>query len=334
MMQSRMRFDEKHWYRHSLTWAAITLLPASWLFGLVTAVRRWCYRRHIYKSHRFTIPVIVVGNLTVGGTGKTPCVIALANYFRAQGWHPGIVSRGVGGARKVLPLIVQPSSSPDEVGDEALLLVRHSQCPMVISPDRVAAVQVLLQHAPECNLIISDDGLQHYRLARDIEIVVIDGKRQFGNGCLLPAGPLREPVSRLSSVDYIVVNGGVMDYAHTMVLMPHYLVSVSDNHQRLDVDALQAQAVHAVAGIGNPDRFFELLRKHGYHIISHAFPDHHPYTANDLDFGDSLPILMTEKDAVKCESFANHKMWYVDVSAKLDADLLSQIQTKLQGIKS
>ncbi len=331
MRPSPTRFDEKYWYQPRLNWLTFILLPASWLFGVITSLRRWCYRRGILKSHHFNIPVLVVGNITAGGTGKTPCVIALANYLIAEGWCPGIVSRGVGGSRRSKPVIVTTHSSPELCGDEALLLARRCECPVVIAANRVEAVRALLHHAPQCNVIISDDGLQHYRLARNVEIVIIDGDRQFGNGFLQPAGPLRESVSRLASVDFTLVNGGVMDHAYTMTLVPHYWVSVRDKNLRLDLDALPQQQVHGVAGIGNPLRFFNLLRKLGFSVIEHAFPDHYPFSDIDFNFGDDLPVLMTEKDAVKCAAFSNDKMWYLDVSARLDPVLLGLINQKLQG---
>lgn len=326
-----MRFDERHWYHASLTWATALLLPASWLFGWVTAIRRWCYQSKLFSSHRFQVPVIIVGNLTVGGTGKTPCVIALANYFLSQGFQPGIVSRGYGGSKKTTPQLVTLSSSASEVGDEAVLLARHSQCPVVVGADRVAAVKALLRRNPHCNMVISDDGLQHYQLARDVEIVVVDGDRQFGNGCLLPAGPLREPLSRLQSINFVIVNGGVMDNAFSMILQSQRWVSLNDPQTTLPTDKFVGTRVHAVAGIGHPARFFNLLKTFGYQIIEHAFPDHHPYLASDLNFPDELPIVMTSKDAVKCETFANERMWYLDIKAVLEPELLSKLTDQVQG---
>jgi tetraacyldisaccharide 4'-kinase len=329
-----MRFDEKNWYQPSLTWAAIVLLPLAGLFGLITAVRRWCYRHHLFKSTRFNLPVIIVGNITIGGTGKTPCVIALAQYLQSQGFHPGIVSRGVGGRRHHQPMVVTSTSNADEVGDEALLLARESKVGVVISADRVAAVHALLRFDSTCDVVISDDGLQHYRLQRDIEIVVVDGERQFGNGCLLPSGPLREPLSRLKSVNYVLINGGTRVGAFTMNLQPNAWVSVGDPSLRLAMPALSTERVHAIAGIGHPARFFNLLQAQGFTIVPHAFPDHHPFIASDLSFDDRYAVLMTGKDAVKCEAFADERMWYLDITATIDPQLLSRIKDDLQGAKS
>jgi tetraacyldisaccharide 4'-kinase len=333
MKQFSMQFDAKYWYRPRLTMLTAALLPLSWLFGVGAAARRWCYRHGLIKSYRFDLPVIVVGNLTVGGTGKTPCVLALAKYLTTHGYHPGIVSRGVGGCYHVTPCLVRHDSSVAEVGDEAVLLARNSQCPVVICIDRVAAVNALLSHFPDCDVVICDDGLQHYRLNRFIEIAIIDGLRYFGNGRLLPAGPLREPCSRLANVDFAVINGGALNGAYQMTIEPKELVSVKDKSCRAPIGSLQAGMVHAVAGIGHPDKFFNLLRANGYEIIEHVFPDHHPFISSNLDFGDALPILMTEKDAVKCEKFADNRMWYLDVSATLDTKLLNGVIDKLREMQ-
>ncbi len=332
MKSCRTQF-ESSWYRSSLSVMAVLLLPMSWLFHAVTAVRRWCYRHGLFKSFGFPVPVMVVGNITVGGTGKTPCVIELARHFAAQGFHPGVVSRGYGGQGGSVPQIVTADTPILSAGDEAVLLARRCHCPVVICADRVAAVTALLKHDPSCDLVISDDGLQHYRLHRDIEIAVVDGERYFGNKCLMPAGPLREPLSRLHDVDFIVVNGGAMSNAYTVTYEPQVWVSLADQAKQLPTNALPAQRVHAVAGIGHPAQFFNMLRVHGYNVIEHAFPDHHRFVAADLDFGDSLPVLMTAKDAVKCEAFADQRMWYLEIFARLDAAFLEQLKIKLQGAK-
>jgi tetraacyldisaccharide 4'-kinase len=331
MKQYLMRLAEVNWYRSSLTPLTCALLPLSWLFGCIIALRSWCYRRHIFNSHRFNVPVIVVGNLAVGGTGKTPCVISLAKHLIALGYRPGIVSRGVGGSHHQ-PCVVRSDSLAQDVGDEAVLMARNSYCPVVVGRDRVAAVASLLQHFPECNVVLSDDGLQHYRLVRDIEIAVVDGARLFGNECLLPAGPLREPLSRLDGVDLVVVNGGELDNAYRMTLKPLSLVSLTDKSLNIDIGNLKGR-VHAIAGIGNPDRFFNLLRQLGYEVIEHAFPDHYAFSARDLSFGDKLPVLMTGKDAVKCEQFADNHMWYLDVVATFENDFFDHFVVRLQGVK-
>ncbi|TAK78180.1 MAG: tetraacyldisaccharide 4'-kinase, partial [Gammaproteobacteria bacterium] len=267
-MQLQMLEINRYWYQPSLRFITFILLPFSWLFRGCIFIRRQLYRLGFLKTHRFNVPVIIVGNITVGGTGKTPFVIWLAHYLIAQGYRPGIVSRGVGGKRQIKPYRVKQEDAATEVGDEAVLLAQRANCPLVIGIDRVAAVRELLQQAP-CDIVISDDGLQHYRLGRDIEIVIIDGSRRFGNNCLLPAGPLREPVSRLQSVDFVVVNG------EDMILEPVELLPVIARSEatRQSPD----KKAHAVAGIGHPDRFFLTLKQAGFDIIPHAFPDHHPY---------------------------------------------------------
>ncbi|RDI48737.1 tetraacyldisaccharide 4'-kinase [Aquicella lusitana] len=313
-----MPFDlARYWYRESLHPITFFLWPFSKLFGLCVAVRRSLYRLRILKTHHFATPVIVVGNITVGGTGKTPFVLWLVDFLRANGFKPGIVSRGVGGKKHVKPYRVKQHDSAEIVGDEAILLLQ-SGCPVVISVDRVAAVRDLLEHN-QCNIVISDDGLQHYRLGRDIEIAIVDGVRRFGNRLLLPAGPLREPVARLNSVDFTVENGSKTDHgAYGMMLEPVEFVSLVDEKKSMPFEAFVQRQVHAVAGIGHPERFFLLLKNAGFNVIAHSFPDHHPYQPHELDFNDTLPILMTEKDAVKCRSFADERYWYLRITAKIN----------------
>lgn len=325
-----MWFEDKNWYQSRLNLVTGALLPLSWIFGAAAALRRACYRGQILKSYRLNVPVVVVGNITVGGTGKTPCVIALAKYFTSIGYRPGIISRGVGTIRHQHPFCVTKSMSPAEAGDEAVLLARHSDCPVMLCVDRVAAARELLQKFPECNLIVSDDGLQHYRMQRDIEIALVDGSRLFGNGCLLPAGPLRESRTRLSEVDFVVVNGGEFQHAAKMVMESGDLLPVQGLTMHHDDASIKNGSVHAVAGIGNPGKFFDYLRDQGFQVIEHAFADHHVFTADDLDFGDDLPIIMTEKDAVKCEKMANKKMWYLPVTAVLEQQFLERLKIKLR----
>lgn len=329
-----MRFNDRVWYQSSLTITTALLLPFSWIYAAITSVRRWCYRRNIFKSYHCGRPLIVVGNITVGGTGKTPCVMALAKQLIASGWKPGIVSRGVGGEAKMKPVSVAPDASVSQVGDEALLLARVTQCPLFVCVDRVRAVRALLAAHPDCDVIISDDGLQHYRMQRDIEIAVVDGERHFGNGYLLPAGPLRESISRLNTVDFIITNGGSMPQAYTMSLDPSCWVALCDQKTRVDLASFSQTVVHACAGIGYPDRFFNVLRGLGHQVIPHAFPDHYRYAAPDLSFGDSLPVLMTAKDAVKCEVFADERMWYLDVNVTINPSFWQQLELKLKGLSS
>jgi len=302
---------ERIWYKGAA--GAIPLLPISWLFRLLVTVRRWLYQRGWLTVHRFTAPLIVVGNITVGGTGKTPFVIWLINCLRRAGYKPGMVSRGYGGGATEWPQQVTSDSDPALVGDEAVLLANRCQCPMAVAPDRSAAVTALLDNN-DCDVVIADDGLQHYAMGRDIEVVIIDGQRRFGNGQMLPAGPLREPVTRLNSVDLCIVNGEtVAADEYRMTLTQSYLYNLQAPSTRQAVSYFKGQAVHAVAGIGNPERFFDLLRNADVEVVAHPFSDHHAYSADDLAFSDDLPIVMTEKDAVKCMRFARPNHWAVAI---------------------
>lgn len=323
----------QHWYRPALNIYSRLLLPLSWLFRLSVRVRRHLYSSGIKKVYRCSVPVIVVGNITVGGTGKTPSVIWLVEFLQSQGFRPGIVSRGFGGQGKVQ--WVEKNADPKIVGDEAVLLARRGQCPVVVGINRVAAVQLLLQRT-SCNIVISDDGLQHYRLARDLEIAVIDGVRGFGNECFLPAGPLRESISRLQTVDFVLVNGAntLMEQQYSMHLQSDVACAVNDPQQKKAVDFFKKNKVHALAAIGHPQRFFALLRELGLDIIEHVFPDHYHYQKKDIEFADGLPVLMTEKDAVKCEKFADQRHWYLPVTAKMDARLPESLMTKVKNIRS
>ncbi len=297
--------------------APLWLLPLSWLFLVLVKVRRLAYKTGLLRSFRLPVPVIIVGNISVGGTGKTPLVAWLVKALQQAGYRPGIISRGYGGQAQQWPQQVLPDSDPLLVGDEPLLLAQRCGCPVVAAPDRVLAARQLLELS-NCNILISDDGLQHYRLQRDIEIVVVDGARRFGNGHCLPAGPLREPVSRLKQVDFVVANGVAMSGEVAMQLVPGALVALLDSDETASLAELHGQQVHAVAGIGNPARFFELLKQHGLSVIEHPFPDHHHFVVDDLFFADKLPVLMTEKDAVKCRRYADARMWYLPVEAQLD----------------
>lgn len=327
------RFEDRHWYSPSLTWLTLLLLPLAWVFALITALRRGAYRCGLLKSFQAPVPVIVVGNINVGGVGKTPCVIALAEHLKSLGFVVGIVSRGFG-SDHASPHLVTSIASAAEVGDEALLMSRRTQVPVVIGKKRIAAVQYLLTRYPQCSVILSDDGLQHYALKRDIEILVVDGERGFGNGRLLPAGPLRESVRRVSSVDFVVTNGEAKLTSYGMNYAIDGLRSVLSGVMCHDIDGLKRQPVHAVAGIGNPERFFNMLRQQGFTVIEHVFPDHYAFQSNDFVFTDNLPIIMTEKDAVKCDAFANEKMWVMPITAKLDVNFLNKLTLKLRGIKS
>lgn len=293
------------------------LRPPALVFGALVRLRRAAYRAGVLRSRRVGRPVIVVGNLSVGGTGKTPLVMELARLFGERGLRVGIVSRGYGGRARA-PMLVSGADGPEVTGDEAWLMQRRTGCPVAVGRDRVAAARLLAETGAE--LILSDDGLQHYALARDAEVVVIDAERGLGNGELLPAGPLREPPARLAEVEALVLNGGPCaewPQAISMRLVPDAAVHIGGSEPPRTLAGFAGQGVHAVAGIGNPGRFFAMLRAHGLQIVEHPFPDHHVFAAGELEFGDVRPVLMTEKDAVKCTSFRNARLWYVPVRCEL-----------------
>lgn len=290
------------------------LAPAGWMMGTLAVLRRSLYRAGILRSRRLPVPVIVVGNIFVGGTGKTPLVCWLCERLAAIGRRPGIVLRGYGGRAARWPQAVHADSDPDLVGDEAVLLARRTGVPVVAGPARPAAAMQLLDAG--CDIVVSDDGLQHYALARDLEIAVIDAVRGLGNGRCLPAGPLREPRSRLAAVDLVIANGAADSHTPFFFrLVPEPLRPVGGG----PAVAPSGGRVHAVAGIGNPQRFFQELRRQGFDPIEHAFPDHHRYRPDELNFADDLPILMTEKDAVKAARFADGRCWMLPVRAEPDA---------------
>lgn len=305
------------------------LWPLSLVFRFVIYLRRFAYQVGLLKTTRFPIPIIVVGNLTVGGTGKTPLVIYIVKQLQSHGYRPGIISRGYGGRLTAQPILVTPSHSAHDVGDEVVMLARHCECPVVVAKNRVAAVAYLMAHT-ECNVVISDDGLQHYALARDIEIVVIDGYRRFGNGMCLPAGPLREPLNRLFSVDFVVCNGEQQHAGeYAMRLQPQQFINLKFPEQRFSPQLFSQQLFYAIAGIANPTRFFQTLSNLGYRFISHSFPDHYPFQATDFLFAADQCIVMTEKDAVKCNTFAGENFWYLAVEAVLDKSFIDALITKL-----
>jgi len=320
-----MSFAARHWYR--LSPVSILLYPASLAFRVLVALRRFLYRTGVLRSSRLPVPVIVVGNLTAGGTGKTPLILALAMALRRKGLHPGIVSRGYGGARRG-PRAVRVGDDAASVGDEPLLLAERSECAVWVGSARLAAARALLAAHPDCDVILCDDGLQHYGLARDFEIAVEDA-RKHGNGFLLPAGPLREPASR--RVDAIVVNGGeARPGSYSMRLRPagFYRVGASEPVAQSE---LSGKKLHAVAGIGNPDRFFADLSRMGLGFTAHSFPDHHPFQSSDLQFPDCDFVMMTEKDAVKCRAFGRRDLIAARVDAELDPALTELILQRIHG---
>jgi len=337
---------QRIWYRDQPPpWP---LRALSTLFAIVVRLRARAYASGLLQTHRVARPVIVVGNLTVGGTGKTPLVIWLVEQLRAQGLRPGVVlrgyaARGGGGA----PRMVESDSDPAEVGDEAVLLRLRTGVPVAVDRDRVRAAQALVNQGVD--VIVADDGLQHLRLGRDYELVVIDAARGFGNGYLLPAGPLREPRTRLRQVGAVVLNGeghagaAVRAECQTQPLFSMWLrgerlyplaaasARAAGTDTSIALASLAGRRVHAIAGIGNPQRFFDQLHLAGLTVIAHPFPDHHRYRGLELQFNDDLPVLMTEKDAVKCVSFAPPNAWALRVDAELPAALFAAVQEKIDG---
>ena len=318
---------ERHWYR--ITPLHLILLPVSLLFRALAALRRALYRSGILNSHELPVPVIVVGNISVGGTGKTPLTLALVQQLVDRGWQPLIVSRGYGGGAQQ-PQRVDANSDARQVGDEPLLMARRKLCPVWIGKDRAAAAQAALQAHPQCDIVLCDDGLQHYRLQRDMEIAIVDGDRGSGNGFMPPAGPLREPVARLQTVDAVVVNGGSTPAGqYAMRLSGETFHNLLDPGKTVAASHFHALSNHAVAGIGHPQRYFRHLQTLGIPFTPHAFPDHHPYSADDLAFTGCDAILLTEKDAVKCASFADERYWALHVDAQIDPALIEHILRKV-----
>ena len=314
------------WYSRS--WIAWLLCPFSLLFWLITTVRRALFRLNLLKSYRASIPVVIVGNLSVGGNGKTPAVIWLVQELTKCGLNVGVISRGYGSKAKNYPLLVTPTSDPIEAGDEPVLIATRTQAPVCISPNRQQAIECLLQHT-KCDVIISDDGLQNYKLQRDFELVIMDAKRGLGNGFLLPAGPLRELPSRLKNVDIIITNGSENQYSDAvMTLKPQYAVNLVTKAQRPLNEFSQATAI---AGIGNPPRFFTMLQQHGIQLIeTQAFQDHQSFSPELFaKFDKNRPLLMTEKDAVKCMTFAEEYWWYVPVTTEIQGEKAQQFIQKI-----
>ena len=328
------------WYTPRITLLAALLWPLSLLYRLLVALRRGLYIMGILRSQRLPVPVIVVGNINVGGVGKTPLTCALAVHLAKRGFHPGIVSRGYGGTSRA-PRAVAPGDDPQVVGDEPLIYA-DAGLPVWIGHHRPDAGRGLLAANPACDVIIADDGLQHYALARTVEIAAIDASRGFGNGCMLPAGPLREPVSRLRDVD-AVVRLVTRDTARPPAanardtLMTHEPMPWR-NLRRPELEANPAQwrghEIHALSGIGNPQRFFDMVAALGIATTNHAFPDHNVYTAADIAFPGAFAILMTQKDAVKCATVADERCWYLPLRAIIDPALVALVEEKIHGFQA
>ena len=337
---------EREWQR--LGGGALVLLPLAAIFRVAAAVRRALYRARLLPQWRARVPVIVVGNITVGGTGKTPVVLAIVEMLQSRGWNPGVIARGYGRVprREADPLgvvrVYPDIATPEHFGDEPVLIARRARVPVFIAPDRPAAARALLEAHPEVDVLVSDDGLQHYALARDVEIAVVDGERRFGNGLPLPAGPLREPLARLREVDAVVVNGGspvsvAAKRQFAMQLGRERFDALASNRQASVEDfALLARGrnVAAIAGIGNPQRFFDHLERLGIAARRIAFPDHHGYQPADLRLPGADLVVMTEKDAVKCAAFADARMWHLRVEAVLPPDFDEFLLTRIARRKT
>lgn len=338
--RSASGFFNRIWFGDS-RWRTV-LTPLSRPFGLLVRVRRRLYFSGILEQRAAPVPVVVVGNVTVGGSGKTPVTLWLAECLKARGLKPGIASRGYGGRVGRWPLHVTDASDPATVGDEPLLLARRAVCPVAVHPDRAAAAGLLAGMG--CDVVLLDDGLQHYRLKRDFEIAVVDGARGFGNGALLPAGPLREPVARLESVDRVMLKGpgdaatgtlNALDADVTPFRLVVRNVQSMRGGRKMSIDEFADRSVHAVACIGDPEGFFNLLRAHRIEVVPHPFADHARLSPADLAFGDERPVLMTEKDAVRSERIVPPHTWLVavDVEVAPGADLawLDALAARLHG---
>ena len=329
-----MKSLQQYWYQPDVfSWSLISLLwallwPLSWLFCFITVVRRKLYQLNIKKSYGSQVPVVVVGNIVVGGSGKTPLLISLCEYIKNNGFRPAVVSRGYGGSFTGVKQVAE-NDTADVVGDEPLMIFQRAEVPVVVGADRVAAVDYLLKNN-HCDIVFSDDGLQHYRMKRDFEIAVVDASRRFGNGFCLPAGPLRERVSRLKDVDMVVYNGSesVTPDQCSYQLQIVSLRRLNSNEAR-SLSSFTSRPVHAVAGIGHPARFFQQLRQNDVDVIEHAYPDHHVYNQHDFSGWDKDCIVMTEKDAVKCCHLSLADAWVVSVKAVFSNSLDIKLATNL-----
>lgn len=318
---------EKVWYSKNIF--SLLLSPLSLIYISIIYLRHTLYRLGLISITKINVPTIVIGNIVAGGTGKTPLVIWLAKYFKDKGFLPGIVSRGYGGTYLSNIELVKPTSNPLLVGDEPVIIARNTNCPVVVAKIRAKGAKELVEKY-NCNIIFCDDGMQHYSLARDIEIAVIDGQRRFGNNYCFPAGPLREPKSRIFKADLIVSKYNARTCEHKMDYTYHQLVSLNELSKTIPISDLHGMTVHAIAGINNPDHFFSYLRSHKLELIIHKFPDHYSYTEDDVKFDDNFPVVMTEKDAVKCLNYSSDKHWYIPISAELSKSFVCDLD-KLMG---
>ena len=320
-------FLERSWYKRSL-WLLL-LIPISWLLGLIVSRRRKRFLSKTSTLNRPNLPIIVVGNIMIGGTGKTPLVIWLVNSLKKLGYRPGVISRGYGGRAKKYPLRIEEGTPVYHSGDEPLIIYKNTSCPVYVSPNRLEAANRLSKET-DCNVIVSDDGMQHYQLGRDVEIAVFDGIRGFGNGLLLPAGPLREPIERLKEVDLIVSSekelpSGPFVQDEVMTFIPKEWVRIHDN-KTFEIDKWPLKKmIEAVAGIGQPSKFFNLLKGLDFEITENVFPDHYQFDINDLIFSDNLPVVMTEKDSSRCKDMTLKNLWYLRVEAVLSDNFVNKV---------
>lgn len=331
MINSPAKLLNQQWYEGGLLiWL---LSPLSLLFCVVSWLRRKAYKTNLLPRRKMSVPVIIVGNITVGGTGKTPLVVWLVDYLKRQGYTPGIITRGYRGEAEHWPQWVLTDGRANSVGDEALMLSRITGCPVVAGPKRVESAEMLLAGS-NCDIIVSDDGLQHYALERDLEIVVVDGARRFGNGLCLPAGPLRERQSRLSEVDLVVCNGDTSESNEfKMQIDAGTVVSLHDPLTIRTLSDFKQQAVVAIAGIGHPERFFLMLRQQGLDILEKPYPDHHTFSAADQAGYHGQTVLMTEKDAVKWDTTSDENYWYLTIKARFDAKFEHRLAQLIKGLK-
>lgn len=326
-MAGLARWLEDIWYGQATPPWPLRALSA--LYASMLNWRRRGYARGVLRVERVGVPVVVVGNITAGGTGKTPLTIALADELAQRGWNPGVVLRGYGGRARTATRVTA-QSTPDIVGDEAILIARATGLPVAVGRRRAAAARMLAREAG-CRVVIADDGLQHWAMARDIEIAVVDGERRLGNGYLLPAGPLREPGERLSRVDFVVCNGTPRAGEIGMRVQGRRLRAL-DGSQSVDIESWRGRRVHAVAGIGNPQRFFAMLERFGLVVIRHRLDDHHRFSGAELRFDDDLPVIITEKDAIKCDASAHPRVFVAPVTAQVDDAFFLRVHAMLHAL--
>lgn len=322
-------FFESIWYQPQAPfWAKMLFKPLELLYCYSTKLKRLTT-----TSTKHSIPVIVVGNITVGGTGKTPLLIHLVQLLQNQGYKPAVISRGYAATQPLRhPILINSTTLSTEAGDEPILIYQRTQIPVCVFPKRNLAIQQLLANYPECNVILSDDGLQHYSLGRDIEIAVIDGERLLGNQCCLPLGPLREPIQRLETVDFKIINGEQASLGFSMRIEGGTLCALTEPSLQRPLVDFTGQVVNVVTGIGNPERFLITLRQAGLKPLLKRFPDHHAFEAQDFLLDNAYPILMTEKDAVKCGALALANAWYLPISVSLEAPFEDLFLQRLQEV--